>query len=272
MTDRPLRVMAIGAHPDDCEYHFGGTAALYLKAGHIVKFVSATNGNAGHQTLGRAELAAVRSRECAAVVKLTGVEYEILPNDDGGLTADLDTRAQVVGAIRRFRPDIVFTHRAYDYHADHRTTGLLVQDASFLLGVPAVCPEVPCLRYMPAILSFIDSFKRPCEFRADIAVDIGFAVDTKTRMLDCHRSQFYDWLPWVENDPDPVPEGDREKLEWLGKKVRARDAASAARCREQLAARYGEARASRVECAEAFEVSEYGAPIPEEKIPEYFPF
>lgn len=272
MTTKQLRVMAIGAHPDDCEYHFGGTAALYLKAGHTVRFVSATCGNAGHQSLGRTELAAVRARECEAVVKLAGVEYEVLPNDDAGLTADLATRAQVISAIRRFRPDIVFTHRAYDYHADHRTTGLLVQDASFLLGVPAVCPDVPCLRYMPVIASFIDSFRRPLEFHADIAVDTDSAVDMKTRMLDCHRSQFYDWLPWVENDPDPVPEDDREKLIWLGGKVKARDAAAAARCREQLVARYGQARGSAVQYAEAFEVSEYGTQVPEEKVRVFFPF
>lgn len=271
MSEKQLRILAIGAHPDDCEYHFGGTAALYLKAGHIVKFLTATCGNAGHQTMGRAELAAVRAGECEAVVKLTGVEYEILPNDDAGLVADLSTRGQVIGAIRRFRPDLIFTHRAYDYHADHRATGLLVQDASFLLGVPAVCPDVPALRYMPAILSYIDGFKRPLEFRADIAVDTGAAVDMKARMLDCHRSQFYDWLPWVENY-GPVPQGDREKLQWLSEQVKRRERLAADRCREQLIARYGRERGGGVEFAEAFEVSEYGAQIPEEKVSEYFPF
>lgn len=272
MEKKQLRVLAIGAHPDDCEYHFGGTAALYVAAGHAVKFLTATNGNAGHQTLGRTELAAVRAREAANVSELAGVEYEILPNDDAGLTADLETREQIIDVIRRYKPDLVFTHRTNDYHADHRTTGLLVQDSSFLLGVPAVCPSVPCLRYMPVILSFIDNFKRPMEFQPDVAVDVGSTVEMKTRMLDCHRSQFYDWLPWIEGEEDQVPATDEGKLAWLGGKVKGRDAGAAKRCREQLIARYGAAHGNRVEYAEAFEVSEYGAPLPAEKAKEYFPF
>lgn len=271
MANRQLRVLAVGAHPDDCEYHFGATAALYLAAGHAVKFVSATNGNAGHQTMDRTELAAVRAKECVCVSDLSGVEYEILPNDDAELVASLEARAQVISVIRRFKPDLIFTHRAYDYHADHRNTGLLVQDASFILGVPAICPNVPCLRYMPVILYFMDGFKRPLEFRSDIAVDSGAAVDMKTRMLDCHRSQFYDWLPWVEGY-GPVPESDGERLAWLGEQVKRRERENADRCRGQLEARYGRDRGSRVEYAEAFEISEYGAPLPEDRIGEYFPF
>src|SRR5262249_11692092 len=40
-----LRVIAIGAHPDDCDIKFAGTAAKFAKAGHAVKFLSVTNGD-----------------------------------------------------------------------------------------------------------------------------------------------------------------------------------------------------------------------------------
>jgi N-acetylglucosamine malate deacetylase 1 len=267
-----LRIMAVGAHPDDCEYHFGGTAAKYLMHGHVVRFVSVTNGNAGHQTLGRKELAAIRAGETRNVNALTGVEYEVLDNDDGNLIADLRTRDELIAVIRQFKPDMVFTHRTNDYHTDHRHTGLLVQDASFLLGVPLVCPEVPCLRSMPVIMSFYDNFKKPVEFHTDVAVDIDDSIIQKVRMLDCHRSQFYDWLPWVELELDQLPETHEARFSWLEKKIRSRDANVAQFCREQLKQRYGATAGAAVSCAEAYEVSEYGAPLPDDKIPYYFPF
>ncbi len=272
MINEKLRILAIGAHPDDCEYHFGGTAAKYLLAGHIVRFVSMTNGNAGHQTLSRKELVAIRAEETRRVSALTSVEYEVLDNDDGNLTTNLETRDMLIAVIRRFKPDMIFTHRTNDYHTDHRHTGLLVQDASFLLGVPLACPEVPCLRYMPVILSFFDNFKKPLRFQIDIAVDISDTIALKALMLDCHRSQFYDWLPWVERMENQVPAEDADKLNWLTENVQSRDAAIAEQCLDKLKQRYGTERGEVVKYAEAFEISEYGAPLPEDKIANYFPF
>lgn len=272
MEQRQLRVLAIGAHPDDCEYHFGGTAAKYRSLGHAVKFVSATNGNAGHQAMGRQELAARRAGETAMVSNLTGIEYEILPNDDAALTPSLEAREQVLSVIRRFQPDLVFTHRTCDYHADHRATGLLVQDASFLLGVPAACPSVPCLRHMPVILCFYDSFTRPVGFHTDVAVDIDGTLEDKVRMLDCHRSQFYEWLPWVEHEEDQLPGTDEDRFRWLEQKIARKDAEVARRCRDMILSRYGAPRGRAIRHAEAYEVSEYGEQMTEEMEKVLFPF
>lgn len=272
MEQRQLRILAIGAHPDDCEFYIGGTAAKYRSLGHAVRFVSLTNGNAGHQTLGRKELAQRRAGEAAEVSRLTAIEYEILDNDDGALTASLAVREQVICIIRRFQPDFVFTHRPFDYHPDHRSTGQLVQDSAYLLGVPAVCPTVQCMRRMPVILSFHDNFTRPVAFRADVAVGIDEAMNDKVRMLDCHKSQVYEWLPWVDRGGEPVPVGENERLGWLEENVRRQDAGVAQCCREGLIERYGAQRGQAVRCAEAFEVSEYGSPMTKEQIPEYFPF
>jgi hypothetical protein len=46
-----LRIIMLGAHPDDCDQDGGGTAILFAKMGYAVKFVSVTNGDAGHQTM-----------------------------------------------------------------------------------------------------------------------------------------------------------------------------------------------------------------------------
>lgn len=272
MADKKLRIMAVGAHPDDCEYCFGGTAAKYLLLGHTVCFVSATNGNAGHQNYGREELAAIRAAEARTVAAISGVSYQILDNDDGSLTADVKTRDHLIAVIRRFKPDMIFTHRSNDYHTDHRHTGLLVQDASFLLCVPLVCPGVLCLESMPVILSFFDDFKKPTAFEADIAVAIDDAINQKARMLDCHKSQFYDWLPWVEHEADQLPGTQEERFHWLEQKIQARDAAVAKICRQQLIRRYGEKCGNAVGYAEAFEVSEYGKTLTQNEISTCFPF
>lgn len=50
--EAPIRVIVIGAHPDDCDLSAGGTAIQFVKMGHKVKFVSMTNGDAGHQSEG----------------------------------------------------------------------------------------------------------------------------------------------------------------------------------------------------------------------------
>ena len=59
----PLNIVVIGAHPDDCDIDAGGTAILFAKMGHNVKFVSLTNGDAGHYNKGGGELAKVRIAE-----------------------------------------------------------------------------------------------------------------------------------------------------------------------------------------------------------------
>lgn len=271
--NQKLKILAIGAHPDDCEFHFGGTAAKYLTFGHTVRFVSATNGSAGHHLYqSRGQIAAVRLKETAAVSALTGVEYEVLSSDDGCLTADLQTRDNMIRVIRKFQPDMIFTHRTNDYHTDHRNTAQLVQDASYLLGVPMVCPDVPCLRSMPVILSFFDHFTKPVPFHPDVAVDITDTIGQKVKMLHCHVSQMYEWLPWVDGESEPVPAAEQDRLAWLAKKVQSRDATAAERCKEQLLLRYGAEYGGKVRYAEAFEVSEYGALLNHNNITSLFPF
>src|SRR5688572_23921322 len=63
-TQRPLRIIAFGAHPDDAELKASGVAALWAAAGHKVKFVAMTNGDVGHfETAGRSEERRV-GKEC----------------------------------------------------------------------------------------------------------------------------------------------------------------------------------------------------------------
>src|SRR5882724_11068797 len=94
--DNKIRVIAFGAHPDDCDIRAAGTAALFAKLGHAVKFVSVTNGDAGHQTLKGAALAQRRLGEAKESARRLGIEYEVLNNHDGELLPTLEVRQEII--------------------------------------------------------------------------------------------------------------------------------------------------------------------------------
>jgi LmbE family N-acetylglucosaminyl deacetylase len=272
MTEQRLRILIIGAHPDDADIKAGGTAAKWCALGHTVKLVSLTNGQAGHQSMSGPQLAQRRRAEARAAGAVIGAAYEVLDHPDGELDDRLEYRLEVIRLIRTFRPDLLITHRSIDYHPDHRFTGLLVQDASYLVTVPAICPDVPHLERSPVILYFADAFRKPCRFEPHIIVDIGDTFDRMIDMLHCHASQFYEWLPYNAGSLDQVPEGDAARRSWLAARVGRRVRRLADRYRELIVQTYGPERGPRVEYVEAFEVSEYGAPLDAAARARLFPF
>ena len=144
---KALNIIAIGAHPDDCDSKFGGTAALFAKMGHNVKFLALTNGDAGHQSIGGGPLAKRRRQEAHNAAKELGIsEYEVLDNHDGELFPTLTVRLEVIRRIREWDADIVLGLRPNDYHPDHRNAGSVVQDAAYMNIVPNVAPDKPPLQ------------------------------------------------------------------------------------------------------------------------------
>lgn len=272
MSEERLRILVIGAHPDDADIKAGGTAAQWCRLGHVVRLVSLTNGQAGHQTLYGPELARRRRAEAETAAAVIGATYLVLDHPDGELDDRLEYRQQVIRLIRAFRPDLILTHRSTDYHPDHRFAGLLVQDASYLLTVPAICSETPHLPRSPVIMYFSDAFKKPCRFEPHVVVDIGAEFDRLVGMLHCHQSQFYEWLPYNAGYLDQVPAGEAERRRWLAERIGRRIRPLADRYREQLLRTYGAERGSQVEYIEAFEVSEYGAPLDAAERSRLFPF
>jgi LmbE family N-acetylglucosaminyl deacetylase len=266
--DGKIRVIAFGAHPDDCDLRASGTAALFAKMGHAVKFVSVTNGDAGHQSMSGAVLAKRREGEAKESARRLGIEYEVLNNHDGELLPTLEVRKEIIRQIRRWNADVVLAPRPNDYHPDHRYTGVLVQDAAYMVVVPAVTPEVPALRKNPVFLYYEDNFQRPNPFRPDIAVDIDSVIDKKTDALDSHVSQFYEWLPWVDGKLSEVPKDPAERKAWL---KRTRNHPPSAAVREALIKWYGPEKGNAAKYYEAFEICEYGARPDEARIRELFP-
>jgi LmbE family N-acetylglucosaminyl deacetylase len=268
----PLRLLIIGAHPDDADYSAGGTAALYRAAGHVVHMVSMTNGDAGHHQQWGPELARRRKQEAAAAAAVIGAVYEVLDNHDGQLQPTLENRWQVIRLIRTFQPDLVLTHRPNDYHPDHRYTSQLVQDAAYMVTVPAVVPDVPHLRRDPVIAYLPDTFEKPYPFRPTVAVAVDDMVEEIVSMLDCHVSQFYEWLPYNGKHLEQVPANPAERRAWLANHVRSRLRAQADRFRPLLLRQYGASRGRAVEYAEGFEACEYGSPLDAEAGRRLFPF
>ena len=182
----------------------------------------------------------------------------------------MPTREQFIRLIRDFRPDLLFTHRINDYHPDHRHTGILVQDASYLIRVPNICPLTPHLSHAPVILYMHDGFQKPNSFTPDVVVAIDDVMDAKVDILHCHTSQMYEWLPYVGNYD--APQNETERLAWLRDRFARRQAVSdEGPIRDALVRRYGEEKGRTVRVAEAFEISEYGRGLPPDEIDRFFP-
>src|SRR6478672_2685615 len=177
----PLRIICFGAHPDDCEIQAGGTAAMWAAKGHKVKFVSVTNGDIGHWREAGGPLANRRRAEVEAAAKMLGIEVQVFDIHDGELLPDLETRKKITRAIRNWKADLVIGPRPNDYHPDHRYTGILLQDAAFMVIVPSFCPDVPALRKNPVFLYTEDHFKKPNPFEPDVVVPIDSTLDEKVR-------------------------------------------------------------------------------------------
>lgn len=266
-----LRLLIIGAHPDDADYAAGGTAALYRAAGHTVRMVSLTNGDAGHHVEPGPKLAERRRMEAAAAGAIIGARYDLFDIHDGELLPTLENRFAVIRLIREFNPDLILTHRPNDYHPDHRYTSQLVQDAAYMITVPAVVPGTKHLMANPVIAYLPDDFQKPYPFAPAVAVDVGPVLDKIVAMLDCHVSQFYEWLPYNTQTLDQVPQGADERRAWLAEQVKARLRKQADRFRAVLVQCHGE-RGNHVEFAEAFEPCEYGAPLDDAALRRLFPF
>ena len=268
-TDGKLNIIAFGAHPDDCDQRAGGIAAMYAALGHRVRFVAVTNGDAGHQTEGGGALAARRRAEAQEAGRRIGIEYVVLDNHDGELVPSVDVRTQIIRQIRQWNADLVLAPRPNDYHPDHRYTGVLVQDAAYMVVVPNVASDTPALRKNPVFMYFQDGFQRPNPFTPDVAISIDDVIEKKLDMMDAHVSQFYEWLPWVAGNLDSVPKGAAERKQWL-RQTRAGQPTPAVRA--ALVKWYGAAKGKEIQHAEAFEICEYGTRPDGALLRQLFPF
>ena len=268
-----LRILIIGAHPDDADIGCGGLALKYVSLGHTVKFLSTTNGDTGHHEIGGIELARRRYAEAQASARVAGLaEYQVLDLHNGELEPSVANRKLIIRIIREYNPDLIITHRPNDYHPDHRYTSQLVQDASYIVTVPNMVALTDILPRTPKICYMHDNFRKPLPFQPDVVVGIDDVIEQKVRMMDCHESQFYEWLPFNQGISDQVPADPEERRRWLASLRLPYFENIADAYRPVLIELYGEREGRAFRYAEAFEGCEYGAGFNKEDIPRLFPF
>jgi N-acetylglucosamine malate deacetylase 1 len=203
-----MRVLGVGAHPDDLEILAGGTLARLAREGNEVVMCHMTRGNCGHFELSSDELVEIRHREARRAAEIAGARHATLGLDDGTIDASDQAQKQlVVNLIRETRPDFIITHYPDDYMRDHNETSALVWDCSFLAALKlfesgaAYHPVFPPIYYMETIggLKF-----NPTEF-----VDVTDDMETKIAMLSAHESQRgFSRSPQSEQDAEREQDGD----------------------------------------------------------------
>ena len=268
------RIIAFGAHPDDCELVAGGVAAKWAALGHKFKCVAVTNGDIGHAEQAGGPLARRRRAESERAARILGIETEVLDNHDGELMVTLENRRTIARLIRAWKADVVISHRPNDYHPDHRYAGVLVMDAAYMVQVPFFAPDVPPLGRNPVFLFAEDRFRKPNEFSGDIVVGIDDVIEKKLAAVGAMESQFFEGgccdLP-AGGVPADAP-GREARAREVRDRFAARFASTADRYRTGLAEWYGAERAAGIRHAEAFEVCEYGRQPSRIEIAELFPF
>jgi LmbE family N-acetylglucosaminyl deacetylase len=268
---RPLRIIAFGAHPDDAELKASGVAALWAAQGHKVKLVAMTNGDVGHFAMAGGPLAKRRKAEVAECARILGIENQVLDIHDGELTPSLENRKTVARLIREWQADIVMGHRPYDYHPDHRYTGVLMDDAAVIVAAPFFTPDTPPTPRNPVFLYYSDAFQDPKPFNPTIVVGIDEVADKKWRCISAMPSQFGDKDSWQGRTLPNVPEGDREREAYLLDIVKKRNEDVANQYRDRLIALYGQAAGQKVKYAEAFQLTQYGRQASVDELKRLFP-
>lgn len=272
--DDKLRIIAFGAHPDDAEFQMGGTAIKWAKLGHHVKLVSVTNGDIGHWDMAGGPLAIRRTREVQEAARRMGTAVEVLDIHDGELMPTLENRRTIARLIREWDADLVLSHRPNDYHPDHRYTGILVQDAAFMVAVPFFVPDTKPLKKNPVFMYYPDRFRKPYAFEPDIAVSLDDVLDKKVDAIDALVSQVYEGGALGSEETlirrkahDPVARKEILRESWSRRNGRIAD-----QYRDSLIEWYGQDAGKTVKHAEAFQVCEYGHQPSKADLKRLFPF
>lgn len=268
---QPLRIIAFGAHPDDAELKASGVAALWAAQGHKVKFVAMTNGDVGHFAEAGGPLARRRQAEVTECARILGIETHVMDIHDGELVPSLENRKAVARLIREWQADIVMGHRPYDYHPDHRYTGVLLNDAAVVVVAPFFVPDTPPTTRNPVFMYYSDGFQDPKAFEPTVVVGIDEVADKKWKCVSAMPSQFGDRDSWQGRTLPNVPQGDRERQTYLLELVKKRNLAVADQYRERLLALYGKERGQAFKYAEAFQLGQYGRQASLDELKRMFP-
>jgi LmbE family N-acetylglucosaminyl deacetylase len=162
-----MKILAIGAHPDDIEVGCSGTLAKYAQNGHDIYLLVMTEGHMGGEGSTR-KREQVRSAKVLKPRELIwgGYKDTLLEPHMNQMVHDIEA------VIKKIAPDFIFVHHGDDTHQDHRALAKATVSAT---------------RYVRNVLFFEGPTTQ--NFSPTIFVDIHETLETKTAMLMAHRSQ-----------------------------------------------------------------------------------
>ncbi len=200
-----MKVLAIGAHPDDLEFCCAGTLARYAQHGDQVTMVTTTIAELGNFELGKEQCSEVRQREAAASAAVIGAEYVALKLEDNSVNPyDRTQQKLFVDLVRRVKPDVIICPHPRDYHTDHRNIPELVIYTAPLIGLAEWPTENPAWEGCPAV--YFMSTNSGTYFTPTHFVDITEVLDVKLQMLKSHASQISFAKRYFNLDALEIPE------------------------------------------------------------------
>ena len=162
-----MKILAIGAHPDDIEVGCSGTLAKYAQAGHDICLLVMTEGQMGGKGVTRKKEQIQSSRILKPREVIWGGYHDTL------LTPHMNQMVSDIEAvIHKISPDFIFVHHEDDTHQDHRALAKATVSAT---------------RYIRNVLFYEGPTTR--NFSPTVFVDIQQTMETKIKMLLAHRSQ-----------------------------------------------------------------------------------
>ncbi|SEO54285.1 N-acetylglucosaminyl deacetylase, LmbE family [Mucilaginibacter gossypiicola] len=259
---KPLRVMMIFAHPDEGEVYTGGTAALYTQMGHQVKFMSLTNGDAGHWQEKPEVLAKRRYQEAMNAKKILNLaDYEVLDYHDQQLKNTKESQGKVIKSIEAFKPDVVFTfYPAEGGHIDNMTAGYIVRDAAKNLK----------MEKLPVFLYVRDFYTHTFSYIPDIAFSTDKVWETKLAACGAHKTQVEEAIPHGMGILEEVRKDPAKQKQLIYDNTYAYSKVFPSYI-YTLEKWCGKEAASEVKYAEAFEIAEFGRQVSEEELMKLMP-
>jgi LmbE family N-acetylglucosaminyl deacetylase len=192
----PLKIVCIGAHPDDPESGCGGTLARYVQAGHRVTVLYLTRGEAGIRGKSHEEAAAIRTAECETACKILGAKPLFAGQIDGATEINRERAQALLKLLSAEEPDVVFTHWPIDTHPDHQAAALLTFRAYLATS-----------RRFPLYFFEVNSGSQTLGFAPTAYVDITATRDKKKAALFAHRSQDGERIYQVHHEPIEIFRG-----------------------------------------------------------------
>jgi bacillithiol biosynthesis deacetylase BshB1 len=179
-----MNILAFGAHPDDIEFGCAHLLIQEVTAGHRVKLIVLSRGEAGSN--GTPESREQEAREAAQVI---GAEIVFL--DFGGdchLQQTPENAFRIAREIRAFRPGVVLApHTFENQHPDHAVAGKLVRDACRFARFGGLRDLASQPKHAVSALYYYTITAEPS--RPDLVIDVSDAVAQWEQAMQCHESQ-----------------------------------------------------------------------------------